>query len=48
MIMKLFPGQETCPHCKTVYRYADLKKLVFWRIWNSLKKPRVSKRLKTE
>ena len=27
MIMKLFAGQETCPHCKTVYRYADLKKL---------------------
>ena len=26
--MKLYPSSSACPYCKTVYRYADTKKLV--------------------
>ena len=26
--MKLLPKQSKCPHCQTVYRYGDLKKLM--------------------
>ena len=25
--MKFFPGHSECPHCKTVYRSSDIKKL---------------------
>ena len=27
--MKLYPRQSVCPYCKTVYRYADLRGLVW-------------------
>lgn len=27
--MKLYPKQCECPHCKTVYRYNDIKKLMW-------------------
>lgn len=27
--MKFIPRQSVCPHCQTVYRYADAKKLVW-------------------
>lgn len=27
--MKILPKQSVCPHCKTVYRYPDLKKIMW-------------------
>ena len=27
--MKILPKQSICPHCKTVYRYSDLKKIMW-------------------
>ena len=27
--MKILPKQSVCPHCKTVYRYSDLKKIMW-------------------
>ena len=29
--MKWFPKQSVCPHCQTVYRYADVKRLTWKR-----------------
>ena len=26
--MKLYPKQSVCPHCGTVYRYSDVKKIM--------------------
>ena len=26
--MKLYPKQSVCPHCNTVYRYSDVKKII--------------------
>lgn len=26
--MKLYPKQSVCPHCGTVYRYSDIKKIM--------------------
>ncbi len=27
--MKILPKHSVCPHCKTVYRYSDLKKIMW-------------------
>ena len=28
-MMKLYPKQSVCPHCRTVYRYADVRELMW-------------------
>lgn len=28
-MMKFYPKQSVCPHCRTVYRYADVRELMW-------------------